>query len=52
MRALARDPLAEAILRLERRDGGHHVGHHGLVAIERDLAAAMPLGEIDHTDRQ
>ena len=51
MRAFARDPLAEAVLRLERRHGGHHVGDHGLVVFRRDVAPAMPLGEIDHADR-
>ena len=33
-------------------DARHDVGHHGLVAFRRHVAAAMALGETDHADRQ
>jgi hypothetical protein len=52
MGAFMRDPLAEAMLGLEIFEARPHVAHHRLVALRRDVAPAVALGESDDADRQ
>jgi hypothetical protein len=52
MRAAIGDATAKPVGAFEIAKRPRHVRHHRLIVLAADLAAAMALGETDHTDGQ